>query len=321
MEARTSARQAREATRGGEPPPTVAPWSAEAEVELRRKAESDRDHWKREVGRLREELRTVGATISTSSGTIKFMERQSPQFYKEVKVLRGKLARWDERNWVELCVSALAGRNGEADIDYTHDITDCIGFRAELKRIHARRDESCREWLQANAFRLEKQMLAKMAHRISGRRCGWQNSMFKFDHSARDADGARVRRREMMTNDSSVRAPELFNPAQMRKMANDELMERGDDGELQQRVHVQDADGAGACVRDVVAAIIAVIEAARSNSHVGISALGTPDDPIWIIISMDGAGLSRADSGVRVVVYPGSVEYLSTSPSLDLGIW
>lgn len=196
MEARTSARQAREATRGGEPPPTVAPWSAEAEVELRRKAESDRDHWKREVGRLREELRTVGATISTSSGTIKFMERQSPQFYKEVKVLRGKLARWDERNWVELCVSALAGRNGEADIDYTHDITDCIGFRAELKRIHARRDESCREWLQANAFRLEKQMLAKMAHRISGRRCGWQNSMFKFDHSARDADGARVRRRE-----------------------------------------------------------------------------------------------------------------------------
>ena len=31
------------------------------------------------------------------------------------------------------------------------------------------------------AFRSEKLILAKMAHRISGRRTGWQNSLFKFD--------------------------------------------------------------------------------------------------------------------------------------------
>ena len=87
--------------------------------------------------------------------------------------------------WAELNVTALRG-GSRAELDYTHDITDSKSFAPELRAIHARRDESCRDWLQAHAFNPAKCLLAKMCHhRLSGRRCSWQNSMFKFDHSKR----------------------------------------------------------------------------------------------------------------------------------------
>jgi hypothetical protein len=41
-----------------------------------------------------------------------------------------------------------------------------------------------------------------MAHRKSNRRMFWENSLFKFDHSARDQEGKRLRKREMMAEDS-----------------------------------------------------------------------------------------------------------------------
>eukprot|EP00966_Prymnesium_polylepis_P063874 1481556-Prymnesium_polylepis.1 len=59
------------------------------------------------------------------------------------------LKRWDQRNWADLCVSALRGPSGDAaEIDYTHDFTDSIAFKQELKAIHRRRDEVCRDWLR-----------------------------------------------------------------------------------------------------------------------------------------------------------------------------
>ena len=56
--------------------------------------------------------------------------------------------------------------NDGMEIDYTHDVTDCPAFRHELKAIHERRDESCREWLQGHAFGAAKTLLAKMNLRI-----------------------------------------------------------------------------------------------------------------------------------------------------------
>ena len=49
-----------ERTRSGTPPAAAGlpgPWSYEAEVELRRKAEYDRDHWKAKAGKLTESLK------------------------------------------------------------------------------------------------------------------------------------------------------------------------------------------------------------------------------------------------------------------------
>ena len=40
---------------------------------------------------------------------------------------------------------------------------------------------------------------------------------------------------------------------------------------------------------------------------------GTLDDPDWIVESMDGAGLTHVASGVRVVLFPGSVRKMNQS--------
>ena len=107
----------------------------------------------------------------------------------------------------ELAIAALKGPRDGSQLDYTMDVRDCVQFKAALDEIHCIRDEESRDWLETHAFRAEKQLLGKMAHRKSNRRMFWENSLYKFDHSARDAEGQRVQKREMMAKDSSVRAP------------------------------------------------------------------------------------------------------------------
>eukprot|EP00966_Prymnesium_polylepis_P059889 1389095-Prymnesium_polylepis.1 len=74
--------------------------------------------------------------------------------------------------------------------------------------------------------------------------------MLKFDHSARGTKGEPVRAREMMCEDSAMRAPEMFNTKMLREMQEAELG-KGDDS-----VHRQDGDGKGGSVRDVSAAVL-----------------------------------------------------------------
>ena len=222
-----------------------SPWSSAVETELRVRAESSRNFWKSRAGELEEELRRVRATLD-GTNCLQFMDRKGSQFRRESQVLRDKLrARYDKRNWAELCISALAAQR-EGEIDYTCDVRDCVAFRSALKEIHRQRDEECKEHLEQHAFRIEKQMLLKMAQRRSNRKLSWENSLWKFDHSARDANGDPVRRREMMAKDSIVRAPEIYNPkAVLTKIREEEVDASGQDR------HVESEDRKGAQVRDV----------------------------------------------------------------------
>ena len=193
------------------------------------------------------------------------MARESSQYREEVRVLREIMSRWDKRNWAELCVSVLKGLRGGEQIDYTMDVRDCTAFEGALKEIHRQRDEECSAWLQTHAFRAEKQLLGKMAHRKSNRRMFWENSMYKFDHSARNKDGVPLRKREMMAAKSSVRAPELYNPKAMLAMIReDEEDEHGQDR------HAESDDRRGAQVRDVEATILEVLESAKQG-RIGFS--------------------------------------------------
>ena len=127
----------------------------------------------------------------------------------------------------------------------------------------------------------------------------WENSMYKFDHSARNKDGVPLRKREMMAEKSSVRAPELYNPKVMLAMIReDEEDEHGQDR------HVESDDRRGAQVRDVEATILEVLDSAKHSAVGGMASKGTLDDPDWIVESMDGAGLTHVASGVRVVFFP-----------------
>ena len=285
-----------------------SPWSLQYETELRRKAEHDRNHWKSRALASEEELRKSRGALGDST-RVQYMDRNGSQFFREVIVLREKLAaRWDPRNWAELCMSALKGPRDGCQLDYTMDVRDCVAFQPALKEIHRQRDEESSQWLQNHAFCIEKQLLCKMSLRLSNRRMFWQNSMMKFDHSARDTDGKRVRRREVMAGDSAVRAPELFNPKQMlTAIREDEVDASGCDR------HVESEDRMGAEVRDVEATMLEVIDSANDSACGGMATAGTESNPHWIVNSMDGAGVTKVATGVRVVSFPGSVRKMNQS--------
>ena len=88
--------------------------------------------------------------------------------------------------------------------------SDCVAFKGALRHILEADREECRVYLETHAFRVEKQLLHKMNHRVSGRKMGWANSLYKYDHSLRDKDGNRVRTREVMNEGSKIPAPQLF---------------------------------------------------------------------------------------------------------------
>ena len=147
-----------------------------------------------------------------------------------------------------------------------------------------------------------------MAQRVSIRSMGWTNSLLKFDHSKKDPRGARVRTMERMNFDSDVRAPELYNMKQMHDLIKaDRYQEDG------QSRHVEHEDRAGAEVRDVEATMLEVVDSAFNSTCGGWATAGTIEDPHWFIISMDGAGLAASYSGVRVVLFAGSVKKMNQS--------
>ena len=315
-EPRVSSRIAAAVARGSDEPPQAAPWSAEHETELKRYEQKIASYWKREAQRLLERNRELSAALSEKEGRIKWMDRNTSQYYDEVKILRLKLGRWDERNWADLCVSALNGEHGNPlSMDRTSEITDSKAFRLELAAIHERRDEACRDYLQTHAFRVQKQLLAKVSHRLSGRKMGWQNSLFKFDHSKRDPEtGESLREREVMCENSKVRAPQIFEPKVMRAAQAAEL-ECGtcDEDGNDIGVNSEHEDRRGAEVRDVRAAMWRVVDRAKAGVCGGFATAGTEADPHWIIATMDGAGVSRTESAVRVALFPGSVELMNQS--------
>ena len=312
---RVSARIAAEVVQGGESPSLDAPWKAQHAEELLRASERLTCWWKREAERLQDRNKVLSAACEAREGAVSWMEAHNTTFYGEVKTVREFLRRYDPRNWAELCVSALKGLRGDADSkDYTSDITWCTAFKDELAAIYAIRDEECRMWLEGHSFRIEKQSLVKNAHRLSGRKAGWMNSLFKFDHSQRDEQGHSLRVRETMCEGSSVRAPELFNPRKVRELEAAELRCGECDAEGNDLgVNAISADGKAAYIRNVEQALWDVLDGAADGHCGGMASKGVPGDEHWLILTMDGANVSRTHSGVRVSVFPGSVELMNQS--------
>ena len=105
-----------------------------------------------------------------------------------------------------------------------------------------------------------------------------------------------------------MRAPELYNPKAMLSMIReDECDASGQDR------HVESEDRRGAQVRDLETALLEVIDSAEESACGGMASKGTEADPHWIMENMDGAGLTHAASGVRIVVFPGSVRKMNQS--------
>ena len=146
-------------------------------------------------------------------------------------------------------------------------LTRVIGLRETIwetpwvkRSLHGKLEEDraeCAEHLATHALRPEKFLLAKMLLHVSGRAMGWMASLFKFDHSAVDADGERLRVRETMHADSKVPAPGIWPTKEINKLIDAEIHDvsappPADGGtRVPDRVNIQSDDRKAAVVRDV----------------------------------------------------------------------
>ena len=125
-------------------------------------------------------------------------------------------------------------------------------------------------------------------------------------------DGTKARQK--LAPDSIVNAPPLFDICGICEVESAE--------EEATKVELRDhPDRAGCDVArtpfGVDQVLLNAIAATAKNGTGGMATAGTKDDPHIIGVTGDGAGLSRAKSGVHVSVFPGTTEFLNQS-SVDV---
>ena len=77
--------------------------------------------------------------------------------------------------------------------------------------------------------------------------------------------------------------------------------------------NVDHADGRGAEVTDVDATCLRALGSCPNSGMAGMATAGSLDDPHWITVTLDGAGLTHDDSGVRLALILASVERMNQS--------
>ena len=270
-------------------------------------AQSKRNHSfeYRRAERYKNEVSQLRQTKDEQDGIVGSIGSQQ-MWSKEALRLRSILARWQPDDVPELCSRAMAGMvaaDGTPLLDLVG--TDPRALRTAMQSIIDARDQQIYEHLKTSVLQPRKSELARLLTRMSWRKAGWLNGLFKWDWSGVDADGVRYKSRHMLAPDSKMPFPDLFDLKSMRILEARKL--EGGAGNTQQE------DGRGAEVKSVDWCCLHALKAAEGSSMGGMATAGTEDDPHWMMLTGDGAGLTETDSGVRVAVFCGSVRRLNQS--------
>lgn len=284
---------------------------AELAEELVMKTKQKQAYEFRRAERFKNELMTLRAS-STTEGGDDAAKRQvsaiisSSMWSKEAITVRNFLtSRYEDGDCAELCARALAGVKDDDGAAALLSMEDTRAFKEAKRKIVDARDAEIYEHLSETVLAPRKSELSRLLLRVSWRKAGWLNSLFKWDWSNVDDDGVRYKTRQMLAPDSKQPMPNIFNLKEMRKWEATKLS--GAAGNTQQ------ADLRGAEAKSVDWCILAALEAARGSSMGHMATAGTEADPHWIMVTGDGAGLTEDDTGVRVGIFCGSVEKLNQS--------
>ena len=236
---------------------------------------------------------------------VSFMKEGSGMWSKEVDVLVMMLERWDKRNLGLLTIRALhriTDNNGRRLSLGVHELSG--GFLTNLKsQIEEDTLRASAKHLEEVVFKPLKGELLRLNCKISWNMLGWCVDTWKYDWSAVDKDGKPTRQRQMMLPGSKVPVPLPFHLKEMRKIEDAAVSETGGT--------VAHADRKGAEVKDVDRIILRAQEMAEANKTA--SASGAPDQPIAVLCTGDGAGLTDPESGVRAAVAIASQQQMNQS--------
>ena len=138
-----------------------APWTAQAEVEVRRRVEGREALLVKKVSALREKLRVATAALGKQKNSVQFLDRRSRHFRKQARIMRKFIERWDERNWGDLTSTALRGSPKDVnEKDHTTTLLKSAAMAGARKAFAEEVREDSRKHLETHAFRVEK-MIAR----------------------------------------------------------------------------------------------------------------------------------------------------------------
>jgi hypothetical protein len=276
-------------------------------LKLQRDAVHNRNSAVKRCAELKNDIATLNILHGNSGGTVGEI-MSSSMWSKEAVHVRTFLGRYEPSDVNELCMRASAGIKGEdgRSVLLSWGNTDAAAFDPVKQKIISERDMEIYEHLSEKVLAPPKAELSRLLLRISWRKAGWLNSLFKWNWSGVDEEtGERFKTRQMLAPDSKQPFPDIFNLPEMHRWETKKLS--GAAGNVAQ------ADGRGSECRSVDWCILHALAAAEDSSMGGMATAGTKLDPHLIMLTGDGAGLTEADSGVRIAVFVGSVRKLNQS--------
>ena len=277
----------------------------EAVVEELRRLRAKRASEVREIGRLRTKLETH--KLQKAEEKVKFVNQPS-KLTKHAKKFANSLTAYAPEDRAKVMVAALKVASKGTGRDLREDILLTKGAAKMRKALYKARDLAIQKHLKETVFTPEAFSLLRLITKLSKRECGLIQQSFKYQR----AEGGKSQRFKLAP-DSEIYAPEIFSLPEIVKYEREALEST--------RVEIQGhADKRGADVAGKPYALDRLIMSQLQNDAArweGMATKGTKDDPhVWLITG-DGAGLSKAESGIRVGVFPGSTEMLNQS-SMDV---
>ena len=273
-------------------------------VEELRRVRAKRAGDVRELGKLKTKLDQY--RLQKAENKVTPIEVAS-KLTRHAQKFANSLSAYDPKDRARVMVAALkvASKGGR---DLREDILLTKGAAKMRKALYKVRDLAIKKHLKETVFTPEAFSLLRLITKLSKRECGLIQQSFKYQR----LDGGKNQRFKLAP-DSEIDAPEIFSLPAIVKYELEALAST--------RVELQGhADKRGADVAGKPYALDRLIMSQLDNDCArweGMATKGTEDDPhVWLITG-DGAGLSRAESGIRVGMFPGSTEMLNQS-SMDV---
>lgn len=233
---------------------------------------------------------------------------QPSKLTRHAQKFANSLAAYDPKDRARVMVAALRVASKGSGRDLREDILLTKGAAKMRKALYKARDLAIQKHLKETVFTPEAFSLLRLITKLSKRECGLIQQSFKYQR----VEGGKNQRFKLAP-DSEIYAPEIFSLPEIVKYELEALAST--------RVELQGhADKRGADVAGKPYALDRLIMSQLDNDCArweGMATKGTEDDPhVWLITG-DGAGLSKAESGIRVGMFPGSTEMLNQS-SMDV---
>ena len=268
---------------------------------------------KAEIKRLEEEFKDFKApSLDGPNGAIGKLNKQSSTFYDHVLFGYDWLKRYNILDIPPLIAAVLKKLGNEKGEDLRWKTLMDEGMASARNALLHEHEEQISKHLTEKVFTGDHFALLRLVGGMSKRLCGLIEQSLKYVHRS---DGTKSKQRLHPASRCTTSVPAIFSLKAI--ILAEREAEIASNLELRQH---EDKQGADICSK-AYALDQAMLQSIGNTSRAGgMATEGTKTDPHLVCISGDGAGLTAANTGVRVGHFVGSTNLLNQS-SLDVVTW